>query len=61
MSTWQGYITEARRFWEVAQAFDCPGYTNQAVSNAIYAAIAAADALGVQRIGESAGDHPTPR
>lgn len=57
MSTWQGYITEARRFWEVAQALDLPGYPNQAVSNAVYAVIAATDALGVWRTGQFAGDH----
>lgn len=45
MATWKDYLREARRFWEVAQAVDAPGYRNQAVSNAIHAVIAANDAV----------------
>jgi hypothetical protein len=52
VATWQGYLREARRFWEVAQAIDAPGYHSQAVSNAVHAVIAANDAVCTFRIGE---------
>ncbi|MBM3472849.1 MAG: HEPN domain-containing protein [Armatimonadetes bacterium] len=45
MATWHGFYREARRFWDVAQAVNGQGYTNQAVSNAIHAVIAANDAV----------------
>lgn len=32
MATWQDYLREARRFWELAQAVDGPDYRNQAAS-----------------------------
>lgn len=54
MATWQDYLTQARRFWDVAQAVDAPGYHSQAVSNAVLAVIAANDALCLFRIGERA-------
>ena len=54
MATWQDYLGEARRFWEVAQAIDAPGYHSQAVSNAVHAVIAANDALCLFQIGERA-------
>jgi hypothetical protein len=52
MATWQDYLREARRFWEVAQAVDAPGYRSQAVSNAVHAVIAANDALCLFQIGQ---------
>jgi len=54
MADWRGYRREARRFWEVARAFDRPGYANQAVSNAAHAAIAANDAVCLYLINEQA-------
>ena len=45
MATWQGFLREARRFWEVARSAAGFGYANQAVSNAAHAATAASDAL----------------
>lgn len=57
ISPWHGYLSEARKFWQVAQSLDAASYPSQVVSNAVYAVIAATDALGVQRIGKFAGDH----
>lgn len=54
MATWQDFLKEARRFWEVAQAVNAPGYHSQAVSNAVHAVIAANDALCLFQIGERA-------
>lgn len=54
MATWQDYLREASRFWEVAQAVHGPGYHSQAVSNAVHAVIAANDALCLFQIGERA-------
>lgn len=54
MATWQDFLREARRFWEVAQAVNAPGYHSQAVSNAVHAVIAANDALCLFQIGERA-------
>ena len=45
MATWQEFLTEARRFWEVAEAAYDPDHVNQAASQAIHAVIAANDAL----------------
>ena len=52
MATWQDFIREAGRFWDVARMVDGPGYENQAVSNAILAVIAANDLCAVGAIGE---------
>lgn len=54
MATWQDYLREARRFWDVAQAVDAPGYRSQAVSNAIHAVIAANDAVCLFHSGQRA-------
>jgi len=54
MATWQDFIREAGRFWDVARMVDGPGYENQAVSNAILAVIAANDALCLFLHGERA-------
>jgi len=54
VATWQSFLREARRFWEVARAIDAPGYTNQAVSNAVHAVIAANDAFCLFHLGERA-------
>lgn len=60
MSAWQDYLREARRFWDVAEAADTPGYRNQGVSNAVHAVIAANDALCLYHLGERAqGDSHT--
>jgi hypothetical protein len=45
MATWQGFLKEARLFWDVAELANDPAHANQAVSNAILAAIAANDAV----------------
>jgi hypothetical protein len=45
LDNWEGFVTQSRRFWEVAEAVNDPGHVNQAVSNAIHAVIAANDAL----------------
>jgi hypothetical protein len=60
VATWQGFYQEARRFWDVAQAVNDQGYTNQAVSNAIHAAIAANDALCLFLINERAEGQSHP-
>ena len=54
MATWQGYLRESRRFWDVAQTADTPGFHSQAISNAVLAVIAANDALCLFRIRERA-------
>jgi len=54
MAAWEDFLREARRFWEVAQLADTPGFHSQAVSNAVHAAIAANDALCLHRLGERA-------
>lgn len=51
MSTWQGYLSQSRKFWDVAQAADDPEHMNQAVSNAVHAVIAANDALCISLLG----------
>jgi len=45
MATWQEFLSEARRFWEVAETAYDPDHINQAASQAIHAVIAANDAL----------------
>ena len=60
MAAWQGFYREARRFWDVAQAVTAQGYTNQAVSNAIHAVIAANDALCLFLISERARGQSHP-
>jgi HEPN domain-containing protein len=45
MAAWEGFLREARRFWQVAEVARDLGHFNQAASNAIHAAIAANDAL----------------
>jgi len=45
MATWRDHLTEAHRFWEVAEAAYDPEHRNQALSSAILGAIAANDAL----------------
>lgn len=50
MPRWEGFLEEARKFWEVAREYDQPGYTNQAVSNAVHAAIAANDAVCLRHV-----------
>jgi len=54
VATWQDYLREADRFWNVAQAIDAPGYRSQAVSNAIHAVIAANDAVCLFHTGQRA-------
>ena len=55
MPRWEDFLTEARKFREVAREFDRPGYTNQAVSNAVLAVIAANDAVCLRLINERPG------
>jgi pyruvate kinase len=45
MGTWQEHLTQARRFWELAQAADERAYGNPAASNAALAVINANDAV----------------
>jgi hypothetical protein len=45
MATWEEYLREAGRFWEVARAFDDPDHPNQAAGNAVLTLIAANDAV----------------
>jgi hypothetical protein len=54
VATWQDFLREARRFWEVGQTADGPGYHSQAVSNAVHAVIAANDAICLYLIAERA-------
>ena len=54
MATWQDFLREALRFWDIAEMADGPGYRSQAVSNAVLATIAANDALCLFQIGERA-------
>lgn len=49
MPTWQGYLSEARKFWEIAELADDGAHTSQAVSNVIHAAIAIIDAVCLYR------------
>lgn len=55
MPRWADFLREARKFREVAREFDRPGYTNQAVSNAVLAVIAANDAVCLRLISERPG------
>lgn len=55
MPRWEAFLREARKFREVAREFDRPGYTNQAVSNAVHAVIAANDAVCLRLINERPG------
>ncbi len=55
MPRWEEFLKEARKFREVAREFDRPGYTNQAVSNAVHAVIAANDAVCLRMINEWPG------
>jgi HEPN domain-containing protein len=55
MPRWEEFLREARKFREVAREFDRPGYTNQAVSNAVHAVIAANDAVCLRLINERPG------
>ena len=55
MPRWEEFLKEARKFREVAREFDRPGYTNQAVSNAVHAVIAANDAVCLRLINERPG------
>ena len=57
MSTWQGYRDQSHKFLEVAQALDPGDYPSQVVSNAVLAAVAANDALGLLQTGQPAGAH----
>ncbi len=45
MAAWQDRLRDAGAFWDLAEAADDPEHANQAVSNAVLAAIAANDAL----------------
>lgn len=55
MPRWDEFLSEARKFREVAREFDRPGYANQAVSNAAHAVIAANDAICLRLINERPG------
>ena len=55
MAAWQGFLMEARRFWDVAELANDPEHVNQAVSNAILAAITANDAVCLFLIDERPG------
>ncbi len=55
MADWQGFLTQARRFWDVAEASHDPEHANQAASNAIHAVIAANDALCLYLLHERPG------
>ena len=55
MADWQGYLRQAHRFWEGAEAAHDPEHASQAVSNAILAAIAANDAVCLYLLGEVSG------
>ncbi|HCU34806.1 MAG TPA: hypothetical protein DGT21_04945 [Armatimonadetes bacterium] len=55
MATWRDFLTEALKFREVAREFNRPGYTNQAVSNAVHATIAANDAVCLRLLNERPG------
>jgi hypothetical protein len=48
-------MTQARRFWDVAEASHDPEHANQAASNAIHAVIAANDALCLYLLHERPG------
>ncbi len=52
MATWQDYLEQSRRFWDVVQAVGDPHHTSQAASNAVLAAIAATDAVCLYLVGE---------
>ncbi|MFO7945872.1 MAG: HEPN domain-containing protein [Armatimonadota bacterium] len=52
MADWQGFLRQARRFWEVAEAANDPEHASQAASNAIHAVIAANDAICLYLSGE---------
>jgi hypothetical protein len=49
MAEGQGYLSKARKFWEVTEAVNDPEHTSQAVSNAILAVIAANDSVCLDR------------
>jgi hypothetical protein len=58
MATWEERLSDARGFWEVAEAANDREHANQAAANAILAAIAANDAVclrlrGLRPQGES--------
>lgn len=55
MADWQGFLRQAQRFWEVAEAAHDPEHASQAVSNAVHAVIAANDAVCLYRLGERPG------
>jgi hypothetical protein len=55
MPRWQDRLEDARKFWEIAQSADRPGYANQAASNAVLAAIAANDAVCLVLTGTTSG------
>ncbi len=55
MARWEDFLKQARKFREVAREFDRPGYSNQAVSNAVLAVIAANDAVCLRLINERPG------
>lgn len=52
MANWHGFLRQARRFWEVAEAAHDPEHASQAVSNATHAVIAANDAVCLYQLGE---------
>jgi len=54
VANWQGFLIQARRFLEVAEAAHDPEHTSQAASNAVHAVIAANDALCLYQLGERA-------
>jgi len=55
VADWQGFLRQAQRFWEVAEAAHDPEHASQAVSNAVHAVIAANDAVCLYRLGERPG------
>lgn len=55
MADWQGFMRQAQRFWDVAEASNDPEHANQAASNAIHAVIAANDAVCLFLVHERPG------
>ena len=55
MAEWQGYLSQARKFWEVAEAVNDPEHTSQAASNALLTVIAANDAVCLRLAGRKPG------
>jgi len=55
VADWQGFLRQAHRFFEVAEAAHDPEHASQAVSNAVHAVIAANDAVCLYQLAERPG------